>query len=408
MAQELLNLGNLYVSDFLKPEESPRTGKHELKLVLDADGAARLEKMAPKETMWGDRYWYRSGTNKSMTDALKDVVDSVTNIYKLNQEDVWVDIASNDLTLLGFVPKNLIRVGIDPIKDPTFLLNKNTNTNLVIQDYFSAKVFKESKYGNKKAKVITCISCFYDIENNNKFLQDIYDVLDDDGLFVLQFSYTPLMIKQLAFDNLCHEHCYYYSLVNLKKIFERNNFTIMDCVLNDVNAGSARIYLMKNSGNKKYFSTQPFRDVAQFRVDSLLEYEKTLQLDSAETWENFKKEIDLLKNKLTYFLKEEKAKGKIVYGYGASTKFNTTLQYFGLDNTFITKIADRSPAKWGLRTVGTNIPICSEDDMRQDKPDYLLIGPWHFISEFIEREKEYLDGGGKFIVPAPCFEIIGK
>jgi len=406
MSQELLNLGYLYVSDFLRPNEGPRAEKYELKLILDSDGVARLEKMAPHEAMWGERYWYKSSINKTMVAALKNVVNSITDIYKLNQEDLWIDIASNDLTLLGFVSQNLVRVGIDPVKDPTFLINKDAATNLVIQDYFTAEVFKKSKYGNQKAKVITCISCFYDIEDNNKFLQDVHDVLDDNGLFVLQLSYTPLMIEQMAYENICHEHCRYYSLFNLKAICERNGFAVMDCTLNDVNAGSMRVFLMKINSNKKYFSTQPFRDVAKFRVDSLLEYEKTLKLDQIETWQNFLLKINDLKDKVITFVKSEKEKGKVIYGYGASTKFNTTLQYFNLDNNLITKIADRSSAKWGLKTVGTNIPICSEEEMRLDKPDYLFLGPWHFINEFIEREQEYLQKGGKFIVSAPRFEII--
>jgi hypothetical protein len=176
--------------------------------------------------------------------------------------------------------------------------------------------------------------------------------------------------------------------------------------LNDINGGSFRVFI-KKTGQEQYFHTQPYRDVCDFRINSLLQYEKTLKLDKVETWLNFYKKINELKEKTVNFIKQEKTKGKRIMAYGASTKGNTTLQYFGLDNTLIDGIAERSVYKWGLKTIGTNIPICSEEEMRQAKPDYLLILPWHFINEFIEREKDYLASGGKFIVPCPKFEVIG-
>jgi hypothetical protein len=165
---------------------------------------------------------------------------------------------------------------------------------------------------------------------------------------------------------------------------------------------------MKENADKTKFGTQPHRDVCQFRINSLLEYEKTLNLDSIEIWKKYYEEINDLKNKTIKFIKEEKLKGKKIWGYGASTKGNTLLQYFGLDNTLIDGIAERSAYKFGLKTIGTNIPIYSEEEMRKANPDYLLILPWHFINEFIKREQDFLNKGGKFIVPCPKFEIIGK
>src|SRR5581483_10616930 len=164
------------------------------------------------------------------------------------------------------------------------------------------------------------------------FIRDVDQVMDDDGLWVLQLSYTPLMIKQMAFDNICHEHIYYYSLFNLKYLFETYGFKIVDCQLNDINGGSFRVYAMKQKGDSRKFSSQPYRDVCNFRIQSLLEYEKTLKLDSIDTWEEFFQDIEKLKNQTVDFIKAEKLQGKKIWGYGASTKGNTLLQYFGLDN----------------------------------------------------------------------------
>jgi 2-polyprenyl-3-methyl-5-hydroxy-6-metoxy-1,4-benzoquinol methylase len=376
-----------------------------MKLMLDNNGSVRLEKTAPLNTMYG-KYWYRSGINQTMKNELNNIVSSILNNVKLKDGDLWIDIACNDGTLLSYVPNNLIRVGIDPVDD-TYKVESEKHSDLIIQDYFTYEAFKDSKFGNLKAKIITTIAMFYDLDNPKNFVNDIVKVLDDDGVWVLQLSYTPLMLKQLAFDNICHEHVYYYSLFNIQKLFKECGIDIVDVQLNDTNGGSFRIYCMKETSNKTSFGTQPHRDICNFRIESLLELEKSLKLDSIETWIDFYNQINNLKEKTVSFIKSEKEKGKTIWGYGASTKGNTLLQYFGLDNTLIDGIAERSPYKYGLRTVGTNIPIYSEDEMRAVNPDYLLVLPWHFINEFIERESEFLKNGGKFIVPCPNFEIVG-
>jgi hypothetical protein len=232
-------------------------------------------------------------------------------------------------------------------------------------------------------------------------------VLDDNGIWVVQMSYTPLMLQQLAFDNICHEHVYYYSLNSIKKLFAQHGLKIVDCSLNDVNGGSFRVYVQKEIANVASFGTSPLRDVCNFRVQSILDYEvNNFDISKPEVWRTFVNNIEALKKQTVDFIKQEKAKGKVICGYGASTKGNTLLQWFGLDHTMIDAIAERSPYKFGLKTIGTNIPILSEEEVRAMNPDYMIVLPWHFISEFIAREQKYLTNGGKFIVPCPKFEII--
>ena len=407
IGKKLFSLGELYVSDFVKNDESSRAGKHDMTLVIDERyGAARLEKCTPIHSMFG-KYWYRSGTNQTMTNQLKYIVESVCSVHELKQGDLWLDIACNDGTLLKFVPEGINKLGIDPAED-SFVSDSSKVADQIIQDYFTYENFKKSKFKKKKAGVVTCIAMFYDLDEPLEFLKDVSKVMEDDGLFILQMSYTPLMIKQLAFDNICHEHVYYWSLMSIQKLLNKANFKIVDCQLNDVNGGSFRIYIKKKKSNLSSFATAPYRDVCNIRIESILKWEKSLKLDKEEIWLDFYKRIEDLKQETVNFIKQEKAKGKIICGYGASTKGNTLLQYFGLDNTMIDAIAERSPYKFGLKTIGTNIPIKSEDEVRKMKPYYMLVLPWHFISEFIKREDEFLSNGGKFIVPCPNFNIIGK
>jgi SAM-dependent methyltransferase len=405
--KKLFSLGELYVSDFITKDEDARAGKHDMTLVIDERyGAARLEKCTPIHSMFG-KYWYRSGINQTMRTELKGIVDSITSVQKLNEGDLWLDIACNDGTLLSFVPDGIKKLGIDPAED-SFKNESSKIADEVIQDFFTLQNFKKSKFKKKKAKVVTCIAMFYDLDEPVEFLKDVTKVLDDDGLFVLQMSYTPLMIKQLAFDNICHEHVYYWGLASIEKLLKKAGLKVVDCQLNDVNGGSFRIYIKKKKSDVATFATAPYRDVCNVRVESLIKWEKGLKLDKEEIWLDFYNRIEALKKETVDFIKAEKAKGKVICGYGASTKGNTLLQYFGLDNTLIDAIAERSHYKFGLKTIGTNIPILSEEDVRAMNPDYMLVLPWHFIAEFVKREDEFLSKGGKFIVPCPNFQIIGK
>jgi hypothetical protein len=188
-----------------------------------------------------------------------------------------------------------------------------------------------------------------------------------------------------------------------------HGFKIVDCSLNDTNGGSFRIYLQKEIANASSFATAPLRDVCQYRVDSILSYEKNVcDISDPRTWDEFAARLAELKRKVTTFVEAHSRAGKKIYGYGASTKGNTLLQYFGLDSRLIKAIAERSPYKFGYKTIGTNIPIISEDEMREANPDFALVLPWHFISEFQMREKSFLDAGGTFIVPCPDFQLIAK
>jgi hypothetical protein len=403
--KNLFSLGNLYVSDFIKSSDEPVHEKEPLNLVLDETiGAPKLDSVTDPNKMYG-KYWYRSGINSTMTNELKSIVESAVSCIPIKNDDVFMDIACNDGTLLKFVPKNMIKVGIDPADD-TYSAESKQIANLIIQDYFSAETYKKSKYGDKKAKIITVVAMFYDLDNPIKFLSDIVDVLDDEGLLILQMSYTPLMLKQLAFDNICHEHIYYYSLTSIKNLLEKVNLKIVDCLLNDINGGSFRVYIRKNNSNDRNFKTAPYRDVANYRIQSLLTHEEKDGITTTKPYLEFYEKIKALRDETVSFIKDQKSKGKTIWAYGASTKGNTLLQWFGLDNTLIDGIAERSPYKFGLKTIGTNIPIYSEDVLREKNPDYVLVLPWHFINEFCEREKKYLEKGGKFIVPCPKFEII--
>ena len=239
---------------------------------------------------------------------------------------------------------------------------------------------------------------FYDLEDPNKFVDDISKILHPDGIWILELSYLPLMLSQNAFDTIVHEHLEYYHLDALEFLLSKFNLKVVDIQLNDINGGSFRVVVQHK---EKSIDNKSLQHITELR-----EKEKNLNLSTNQPFNDFIIKINAEKDKLVTFIKTEVSAGKTVHCYGASTKGNTLLQFYNLDKKLIQFIADKNPDKWGRKTIGTDISIISEEESHSMNPDYFLILPWHFINEFKEREKNYLKNGGKLLVPLPKFKII--
>ena len=214
---------------------------------------------------------------------------------------------------------------------------------------------------------------FYDLEDPNKFIKDAAESLHEKGIFIAQLMCLKTMTEKNDLGNICHEHIEFYSLKSLKFLFE-----------NDINGGSYRIYCRK------------------FKNGSIkLKYENVLKL-----MQGFISRVKQNKKVTMNFIKKKVSEGKKIYLYGASTKGNTVLQYYGLNHKMISNAAEKSPEKWGKYTIGTGIKIIKEKTARKLNPDYFFVTPWGFIKEFIKREDKWLKNGGSFIVPFPRFKLI--
>ncbi len=382
----VFSVGEQYINDFVPKERVGKGLKAPLDLVMCGQcSLLQLRHTAPQELLYARYYWYRSGVTETMRLALRDITEGIEAMVALKQGDVVLDIGANDGTMLAtYTTKGIYRVGCEPANNLVDMLRKNTE--YVMHDFWNyeqyMKMAKEWEFG--KAKVITAIGMFYDLEDPNKFIKDAQRALTDDGIFVAQLMCLAPMIEKNDLGNICHEHLEYYSLDSLKYMFEKNGLEIFKIEKNDVNGGSYRIFARHYKGTGISFEEKYTRE-------DLLAFAKRLE-------KNRKLCVD--------FIKGEVAKGKKVYVYGASTKGNVILQYYGLDHTLITAAAERSPEKWGKYTIGSWIPIVSEEEARKANPDYFLVLPWAFFDEFYKREKEWRSRGGKFIVPLPEFRIV--
>ena len=399
----ILSLGEQYVTDFISSKEDLGV-KAPLELVLcdgsqGGCGLLQLKHSAPPEAVWNDQYWYKSGISTTIRNDLNDIVKKALSKINLNSNDLVVDIGCNDGTLLGFYPENKNNlVGFEPSKNVAAdAKSKGFN---IINNFFNFDNFKD-KFGDKKAKIITAISMFYDLDDPNKFMKDIVQCLSKDGLFIIQQNYLATMLKFNAFDNICHEHREYYSMGSLNNLLKKYNLEIFDAELNDINGGSIRTYIKFKDNFKLMQNTE-----SQKRIQEIENLENEMELHTLKPYLDFANRIEKIKKDLMEFVTNEVNAGKRIYIYGASTRGNVSLQYFGLNPGLIIAAADKNPDKWGKFTIGSLIPIVSPEEFRKANPDYLLVMTWHFFHEIKAQEKEFYESGGKFIVPMPELRIV--
>lgn len=398
--KKVVDLGPQYLQgSFVKPgKEMPSTRRIPCTLVRcnpevdeHACGLLQMEHSVPPEILYA-AYWYRSGTNNTMRNHLQGIVNSVTPIIE-NKKAVVLDIGCNDGTLLNYYPEAYRKFGVDPSD-----VAQEVQHATVVQDIFPSDRLNSALKGDK-VDVITSIAMFYDLENPVHFVKNIKEILADKGVWIVEMSYMPTMLELDSYDTICHEHLEYYSFALLEKICAMAGMKIFKILFNDINGGSIRCYVTHQE-NPGYDNMEDFRLISATR-----QKEFDMELDTDKPYLAFNDRIMKLKSELYGLLMTYKKEGKRIHIYGASTKGNTILQWCGIDNSQIDYAAERNPDKYGAYTLGTNIPIISEEESRAMNPDYYLVLPWHFKEEFLEREKAMLEKGTGLIFPLPKVEI---
>lgn len=360
-----------------------------------SSGLLQLSEERDITSMYGENYGYRSGLNLSMVSHLTKKVNYLIELSTIKNKKCVLDIGSNDGTLLANYPKDVLRIGIDPT---IIKYSKFYEENIIkVPKFFSEETFNNVSEGNK-ADIITSISMFYDLPDPNLFVENIRAVLSQEGIWNLEQSYMPSMLRTNSYDTVCHEHLEYYSLYVIKNLMEKNKLRIIDVVFNRINGGSFSVTVCHEDA--KYQSNTPI-------INWMLKQEDRMNLNSPFPYREFERKAYSHRSDLKDLIKAIKNSNKRIAGYGASTKGNVLLQFCELNAKDIYGIAEVNEDKFNKYTPGSNIPINSEEEIKSSNPEFMLVLPWHFRETIIEREKDFLRMGGKLIFPLPEIEIVG-
>jgi hypothetical protein len=344
--------------------------------------------------LYGQTYGYRSSLNQSMVRHLHGKVRRIEGLVELCAGDLVADIGSNDGTLLNaYTASGLRRIGIDP-SGPKFYQFYKPGVEL-IPDFFSESALR--RLTDQKAKVVTSIAMFYDLERPREFVRQIRNILADDGVWVFEQSYLPFMVSANSYDTICHEHLEYYALHQIVQLLDEVNMKIVDLEFNDVNGGSFSV-----SASHRHSALPEASDL----VKKTLEQEEALGYTGIEPLISLRTETAKHREHVRDFLEGVRRRGETILGYGASTKGNVLLQYCNIDSGLLPAIAEVNEDKFGSVTPGTKISIISESEARQRRPDYFFVLPWHFRSGIVAKESDYLAGGGKLVFPLPRLDVV--
>lgn len=377
-------------STFVETNEDNPISKIKIPLTLllcQGCGLAQLEETVLPDLLYKS-YFYRSGVTETMKRDLGDVVANVLTEIKTFPGDLVLDIGCNDGLMLSLFPPELKRVGIDAAENIDWAHLDDSIE--IINDYFPS-----GRLTGRKFKAITSTAMFYDFDDPNQATRNMAELLDEDGVICIQVSYLYDTIRDMNFYDICHEHLEYYSLKTLSHLMDRNGLEVFDASVNAVNGGTLRVLIAHKAAKRERSNN----------FESLLLREKVLRLESEDTYDTFSRLIELNASRVKGYVQDQVEQGKLIIGLGASTKGNVLLQVCGIGKDLLPYISERSPLKVGLRTMGSDIELISEQAARDLNPEVMFVIPWNFKTEIVARERGYLDSGGRllFIMPYPHF-----
>ncbi len=354
-------------------------------------GLLQLQHTYDLAELYGENYGYRSGLNAGMVAHLRAKVARILDRIQLPQHALIIDVGANDSTTLQAFPKEgHTLIGIDPT-GAKFKKFYPDHIQL-IAEFFSAETVRRY-VGDRKAAVITSFSMFYDLDEPSRFVQEIREVLDDEGIWVFEQSYMPTMLGKNSYDTVCHEHLEYYALKQVKWLVAGAGMKIVDVEFNDVNGGSFSVVAAMSRSHH----------AESARVREILELEAQRGLDTLAPYHEFAHRVAASKASLREFMEMARGSGKSINGLGASTKGNVLLQYCNVTESDVERIGEVNLDKFGAFTPGTLLPIVSEDEILASNAEYLLVLPWHFRAFFQQDQKL---SGRTLVFPLPELEVV--
>ena len=394
--------GSTNVQRFLELSKMPRAGAYLKKEDLEKPEtlypldiyfckecfSVQLVDIIPRETLFDDYRYLSSVASKSVLKHFESYADEINNMIK-SKSHLVVEIACNDGILLKPIQNHQINcLGVDPASNIVSVA-KEKGLN-VINDFFGIDIAKQitEKYGH--AEIIVANAVYAHVDDMDDMTKGISKLLSDSGTFIFEVHHLADIIKDMQYDSFYHEHFSYHSVITLSKFLKKFDMEIYEVKKFPIRGGMIRVYA-KKIANKNQINSS---------VDEFITMEKTMGLDNFKTFLEFGKAVSEHKSEVLKLLNTLKSEGKKIVAYGMSGRGNTLLNYWKVDTKIIDYGIDASPERYNRLVPGMHIPIVQPEDSLVNV-DYALLLAWIFKDDIMKKESEFIQNGGKFIIPMP-------
>jgi SAM-dependent methyltransferase len=395
----VLDLGTVALAGgFLRPDQFAREPMFPLRVHFCNEClAVQVVDIVDPKLMFAN-YFYFSSAIRTLREHFDDYATEVVARFLEPQKSTVLEFGCNDGILLRPLADQRVRtlIGVDPAAN--IVASINDPRIHVVNDFFTERVADEVVGRFGKVDMVLANNVYAHIPDISGVTRAVRHVLADDGVFIIEVHYLGKIIQGLQYDMVYHEHLYYYSLLALENHFRRHGMVVFDVKPVPIHAGSMRYYVCKE-GSRHARAVSP-------RVELLRNEELSVGYQRVETYARFASDVAQRKKKLMNILERLRAKGRRVAGYGASGRANTIIQYCGIGHDHLEYMIDDAPAKVGFCTPGSHFAIRSNEALRIDPPDYLLVFAWSYINEIAAKCNDYMDGGGRLLVPLPEVRIM--
>ena len=365
-------------------------------LVCDRCFLVQTEDFTDASMLFSDEYAYFSGFSSSWLDHSKKYVFDMMQRFSLNSKSLVVEVAANDGYLLQYVKANNIPcIGIEPTLSTALEARKKGISTIV--EFFGVKLAKKIVKDGKSADLTIANNVLAHVPDINDFVSGFAILLKENGVATFEFPHLLKLIKGSQFDTIYHEHFSYLSLLAVENIFNANGLNVFDVEECSTHGGSLRVFAQR-SDTIQYKESQ--------RLDRLRKIEFSAGMSDMQFYSDFQIKVDKVKNNLLSFLIEAKNQGKKVIAYGAAAKGNTIMNYAGIRDDLVLYVVDKNPAKIGKYMPGSRLKIMSEEKIKQDRPEYILILPWNIKDEVVTQLSYVKKWGGVFVIAVPSVEFL--
>ncbi len=393
---KVLDFGDVPLAGaFLKPEETPAERFYPLEIhFCQGCTLVQVPDAVPGEVLFR-KYFFFSSAIRTLVEHFAELAAEIAERFTATKDALVVELGCNDGVLLRPLHELGLRcVGVDPATNVVELVRIPGVT--VVNDFFTEKVATGILNSAGPADVIVSSYSFAHIDDMVDVMKGIEALLKPDGVFVFEVYYLGIVLDELQYDMMYHEHMSYYSLRSLELFFERFEMEVFDVEKLPLRAGTIRYYVQKRGG----------REPISPRVHELREYELGRGYHVVDTFLQYAARVEKSRADLVGLLTRLRGEGKRIIGYGASGRATMIMNYGGIDTRYLDFVVDDAPAKQGWCTPGTHVPIESWSAAEANPPDYAVVFAWSFLDEVIKKRAEYLRRGGKFIVPLPEVRVV--